>query len=183
MSRPLASRFGCRSGAFTLLELLVVLGVIGILSSLVLGVGRSAGVSGKAARCRAELGVLAGALESYKAAHGDYPRTDNAADLVQALIGRRGPDNQPVAAPSLIEVARLTISGARDPFADATALMVDPWGQAYRYAYRSQIPWTNPAFVLWSAGPDGTDRPDLLTGGFPDRQAEANRDNIYADQP
>ena len=168
---------------FTLLELLVVLGVIAILSSIVLGVGRHAAESGKVARARVELAALSAALDSYKLAYGDYPRTNQPAHLLQSLIGKRGPDYQSLTGPALIETARLTITAGLDPFSDETAELLDPWDHPYRFAYKAQTPWTNPTFVLYSAGPDGSDVATLMSGGFPDATAPGNADNLNANQP
>jgi len=161
----------------------VVLGVVAILSGIVIGVGRHAAENGKAARARAELAALSAALESYKLAWGDYPRTNLPDHLLQALIGRRGPDDQAANFPSLIEPARFSTAASRDPFSDPAVVLLDPWEQPFRYAFKSQTPWTNPSFVLWSAGPDGKDTPMLLSGGFPDTAARGNADNLYANQP
>jgi len=161
----------------------VVLGVIALLSGIVLGVGRHAADNAKAARARAELAALSTALESYKLALGDYPRTNLPDHLLQALIGRRGPDDQAANGPSLIEPARFSTAAALDPYLNNAAMLLDPWEQPYRYAFKSQAPWTNPTYVLWSAGPDGKDTTTLLSGGFPDTTAPGNADNLYANQP
>jgi len=174
--------------AFTLLELLAVLAVLAILASLVIGAGRRVVEHGKSARARVELAVLSAALQSYRRQHGDYPRTTDGALLVQALIGRLGPSGAPLAGAGRVhlETARFSFASATaptaaaDPFSDATAVLLDPWGRPYRYAYKSVAPWTNPSFVLYSAGPDGADAPALLAGGFVDEAAPANADNLYA---
>jgi len=165
-----------------LLELLVVIGVIAILTSIVIGVGRRASESGRNARARAELVALSAALNAYKLAYSDYPRTDIQAHLLQSLIGRRGPTYLPVTGRTLIETARFTTAGALDPFTSDATELIDPWGQPYRYAYKSQTPWTNPAYVLYSAGPDGVAGTALLPGGFPDVAAAGNADNLQANQ-
>src|SRR4051812_7250343 len=118
--------------AFTLLELLAVIALIAILAGLVVGVGRRAVEVGQVARAKAELAALAAALEAYKRAHGDYPRTDDPARFLQSLLGRLGPALAPASAPPFIETARFVTEGARDPWTDATAQLVDPWGQVYR---------------------------------------------------
>ena len=161
----------------------MVLGVIAILSSIVLGVGRRAAETGKIARARVELAALSVALDSYKLAYGDYPRTNQPARLLQSLIGKRGPDNQPVAGQTLIEVAKFITSGSLDPFSNEAAELLDPWGHPYRFVYKMQTPWTNPAYVLYSAGPDGSDAAALLYGGFPEATAPVNADNLYANTP
>lgn len=169
-----------RSSGFTLLELLAVIGIIAILTGIVIGVGQSAAEKGKIARARAELAVLASALESYKAIRGDYPRTSDSARLLQALIGRRGPEYDAVTGRSLLDIARFSASA--DPFTTESAVLLDPWEQPYRYAYKALPGWTNPSFVLASAGPDQTGTATLLSGGFPDVAAPGNADNIYAGQ-
>jgi general secretion pathway protein G len=171
-----------RPSAFTLLELLVVIAVVAILSGIVLGFGRRAAESGRNARARAELAALSAALESYKLAYGDYPRTNLPARLLQSLLGQRGPGDQATSGMPLIELARFTASGTADPLASDATELLDPWGNPFRYAYKSQLPWTNPAYVLYSAGPDGADTAALRSGGFPDAAALGNPDNLWANQ-
>jgi general secretion pathway protein G len=137
---------GRREAGFTLVELLVVIGLIAALSGLLLGGGRYAIEQGRLSRARAELAAWGAALEEYRAARGDYPEG----------------------------LARLK---------SAPAALSDPWGNPYRYAYRSQLPWTNPAFVLFSAGPDGLADTDLRAGGYADSGSDRNRDNLYAGPP
>ncbi|MBI2510739.1 MAG: type II secretion system protein GspG [Opitutae bacterium] len=177
------SRRSLGEGAFTLIELLAVLAIVAILTSIVLGSGRSASEASKAARAKAELAALSAALESYKLQHGDYPHTNANARLVQSLLGQLGPTGAPLASAGRahLETIRFTFAPA-DPFASATATIVDPWGQPYRYAYRSTTAWANPSFVLYSIGPDGADSPALLAGGFADTTATANADNLYANR-
>lgn len=163
-----------------MLELLTVIGVIGLLTAIVIGVGRYAWESGRTSRARAELAVLAGALESYRATYGDYPRTDVPARLLQSLLGRRSPAYLPLSGPALLDVARFSVTVGQDPFTSETAELLDPWDHPYRYAYKTQAPWTNPGYVLYSAGPDGAATPALLAGGFPDVAAAGNADNLYA---
>jgi len=162
---------------FTLLELLAVIAVIAALTGVVIGVGRRATESGRTSRARAELAALAAALESYKAVRGDYPRTADAAQMLQALLGRRDASLAPMNGRAVLEVERFRVSA--DPYANEAALLLDPWEQPYRYAYRAVPGWTNPSFVLVSAGPDQVDTPALLPGGFPDDAAPGNADNLH----
>jgi prepilin-type N-terminal cleavage/methylation domain-containing protein len=168
--------------AFTLLEVLVVITIVAILAGIVIAVGRRAAEAGKTARARAELAVLSAALENYKRTYGEYPRTDDGARLVQALIGRKGPTDRDIAGRSLLEVARFTFANSADPFINPAAVLVDPWGQPYVYACQTMASWSNSGYVLYSAGPDGRDFSRLLAGGFPDASNPANVDNIHANR-
>ena len=59
--------------AFTLIELLMVISVIGILASFTVGLGKLASTKMKESRVRAELNQLVTAIESYRARVGYYP--------------------------------------------------------------------------------------------------------------
>ncbi len=180
-----------KSRAFTLLELLAVIAIIAVLTGIVIGVGRRASEAGKNARAKAELAALSAALESYKRQYGDYPRTDDNASLVQSLIGRLSPTGAPLspAGKVQIEAAKFQFALAAnpdvsiDPFGNASALLLDPWSQPYRYVYKTGGgSWTNPSFVLYSIGSDGADSSALLPGGFIDIAPAANADNLYANR-
>jgi general secretion pathway protein G len=166
--------------AFTLLELLAVLAIIGALAGLMLGVGSHVFTRAKRTRAEGELAALTAALETYRRRHGDYPRTADAAALLQALIGRRDPLNRPITAPAVIDLAHFATLAGADPFADPTARLVDPWGNPYEYAYRTLTPWENSGFVLQSAGPDGVIYRALLPGGFIAIAHPDNADNVIA---
>lgn len=178
-----------RRRAFTLIELLAVIALIGALAGIVIGIGRRVTESGKVARARAELAALSAALESYRHQHGDYPRTDQNSVALQALLGRLSPTGAVLTPAGRVQfevakfvLARPVASGTRvDPFTDSAAVLVDPWGQPYRYIYR--VPaggWSNPSFVLYSCGPDGTDEASLLTGGYINAAPSANTDNLFS---
>jgi len=176
---PAASINPSRRG-FTLVELLVVLLILGLLAGLVLGIGRYAVASGKTSQASAELALLSAALEVYRQQHGDYPRTADAAHLLQALLGRRDPLNRDINTRALIDPGRFTTVDGRDPIQDPGARLADPWSQPYHYAYRTETPWTNVSYVLQSAGPNGLISPGLRPGGFIDIAPEVNADNVLA---
>lgn len=173
-----------RRAAFTLLELLVVISLLAVLAGLAIGMGRHTVQAGRIARARAEIAAVAAGLEACRRAGGDYPRTSDPSQMLQALLGRLAPDLSPMNGPARIDLARFTLD-ATDASGTAPAglKLLDPWGVAYRYAYRTVPGWTNPCFVLYSAGPDSLDQASLLPGGFPDLLASANNDNLYADSP
>ncbi|MBX3751370.1 MAG: prepilin-type N-terminal cleavage/methylation domain-containing protein [Opitutaceae bacterium] len=166
--------------AFTLLELLAVLAIIGALAGLMLGVGSHVFTRAKRTRAEGELATLAAALETYRRRHGDYPCTADAAALLQALLGRRDPLNRPITAPAVIDLAHFAPTAGTDPQADPAARLVDPWGNPYDYAYRTLDPWENSGYILQSAGPDGVIYHALLPGGFIAIAHPDNADNVIA---
>jgi type II secretory pathway pseudopilin PulG len=168
------------AAAFTLLEVLVTITIVIALSAIALRATHHAGQASRVARTRAELAVLAVALEEYRRLCGDYPRTGDSARLLQSLIGRRGPRDEAIELRSFMELTRFSTLESRDPFSDTTATVVDPWGQRYRYAYKTQSPWDNPNYVLYSVGADGADSTGLLAGGFANPAPVENADNLYA---
>jgi prepilin-type N-terminal cleavage/methylation domain-containing protein len=60
---------------FTLVELLVVLGIIGLLMGMVLGVQRYAMTKSARSRAEAEIAAFSAAAEAYKADQATYPRS------------------------------------------------------------------------------------------------------------
>lgn len=171
------------SRAFTLIELLTVIAIIAVLAAIVIGAGRRAAETGKIARTKAELAALSTALEAYKRQYGDYPRTDDARQLLQALVGRLDPNRNALTTNGrvLLDLALFTTDPSGDPLTNTALQLVDPWEQAYVYVYKSPASgWTNPSFVLYSIGPDGQAATNLNSGGYPDRDADTNLDNVYA---
>lgn len=161
-------------GAFTLIELLAVIAIAALLCALSVSVGGHAQETGRRARAAGELASLTAALDSYRARYGDYPRTADAGILLQSLLGRRAPDGTIVDGPVLIDLAGFSTAEGQD--LDATTRLCDPWGHPYAYAYRAPAAgWTNPGFVLWSAGPDGETR-QLEPSGYPGTTAACSDD-------
>ena len=111
--------------AFTLLELLAVVALLALLSVLLLGAARRIGEVGRIARAKAELAVLAAALENYQRLYGDYPQTDDPAQLLQSLLGRLGPRNNVSSTRSWLTLARYRTALSRDPLVDPSATLKD----------------------------------------------------------
>jgi general secretion pathway protein G len=158
--------------AFTLIELMAVIVIIVILAGLV--VGGMGFVSERQAKEKAkiQLKLLEQGLEAYKLDNGTYP-----------IFGNTPTDGK---GRTNILFRRLYWDGASDATGDkkiyvpeldptnnkqgwiqgtgATATIVDPWGQEYRY--RSGVndkgdpnaDTQNPDFDLWSMGKDGKTR-------------------------
>lgn len=80
-----------RRTAFTLIEMLVVIGIIVLLVGIAAPMIYKAYKSGSSARLKADLATISTALEAYKGDHGDYPRAGisdaGAAILGKALVG------------------------------------------------------------------------------------------------
>src|ERR1700746_3746832 len=86
-----------RYTGFTLIELVVVVGIITILAGLVLSTVGYARKKGARARAETEIAAMSAACESYKADNGVYPRdtTNNTTDNLAALTSQTPPDPLP----------------------------------------------------------------------------------------
>src|SRR6267154_6616731 len=98
---PRSSR-GVRRGerycnAFTLIELILVVGIILVLTGLVLSTVGYARKKSARARAETEIAAMSAACESYKADNGVYPRdtTNNTTDNLAALTSQTLPDPLP----------------------------------------------------------------------------------------
>lgn len=115
-------------GAFTLIELLLVTAIIVTLAAFAVGGIFGAKQRAAVARSKAELSLIAQALEDYKRHYGDYPQTGSAAQaaavvgatigatqaqalLFNALTGVYAPTNftARVNGPTLIEVSKFSL--------------------------------------------------------------------------
>jgi len=122
---------------FTLIELMVVIVIIGILTTVVVinvlpNVDKAA-----ITRARADIAALETALTSYKADTMVFPSsTQGLAALKAAPTDLAQPDRY-------------------RPGGYLTRLPDDPWGHPYQYA----SPGRHGAFDVWSMGPDGSSGP------------------------
>jgi general secretion pathway protein G len=136
LSFPRPSSF--RQSAFTLLEILVVLAIIGLLVGLV--VSNTDKIFGQSQEAVTRIFVrdsLKTPLVRYRIDLGDYPTTNEG---LGALL---------VATPTAAERWRgpyLDVSGGKLP--------VDPWGQPYEYRYPGVK--NVGSYDLFSKGPDRT---------------------------
>lgn len=128
-----------RQSAFTLLEILVVLAIIGLLAGL--AVSNSDRIFGQSQEAVAKIFVrdsLKTSLVRYRIDLGDYPST---AEGMQALL----------AAPA--DKAERW----RGPYIDAPGnrAPADPWGEPYQYRYPGVK--NKGGYDLFSKGPDRTE--------------------------
>ena len=182
------SPIGPRSG-LTLIELIVAIGIIGVLAAITVGIARGIHVRAGISKARIEIAAIAQGLEAYRARYGDYPQTSSAATMLQCLLGKCGPTGSALTDKAIIEMARFSTLSGVDPFVSTSAVLIDPFGKAYNYAYKTGASWRNPSFVLYSGGPDGLVAGTFPADGFIDATFEnaftsgaGNPDNIYHDR-
>ncbi len=127
-----------RTGAFTLIEIMAVVLIIGLLSTLV-GVAVFQQVDkGRVTATRAQINNLEAVLELYRMDNGRFPTTEQGLEaLVSATTTSPEPRNFPQGG---------YLKGGRIP--------VDAWGEDYQYEAPGQH--NSHAFDLWSFGADGT---------------------------
>ena len=176
----LTSGFGTRRGArrynaFTLIELVVVSGLILVLSGLVLSTVGYVRKKGARARAETEIAAMSAALESYKADNSAYPRDDTTNQYTDTLNAQQNfdPTQTVYQNASLYLYGQLSgnPSGDRTTYtqqryfqfkpnmlfpADQTQnvqYIQDPFGNSYGYSTANQADSTkgyNPTFDLWS---------------------------------
>ena len=184
---PRSYRGVLRCNAFTLIELILVVGIIIVLSGLVLSTVGYARKKGARARAETEIAAISAACENYKADNGIYPNDNNNTNNLDPT--RNGNSNSPsYNLPSLYLYTQLSgdLTGNQQPtlksyFAfkpqmlltdtNGTVIAIkDPFGYSYGYSTRMASTGAggyNPSFDLWStvgltADPPGTP-PDTIT--------------------
>lgn len=133
--RPLHRRR--RDGAFTLIEIMAVVIIIGLLTTIVGAAIFQQVDKARVATARNQISNLEGVLELYRMDNGRFPTSEQGLDaLVHAPTGDPAPRNYPPGG---------YLKGGKVP--------LDPWSNPYFYESPGQH---NPhAFDLWSQGADG----------------------------
>lgn len=116
--------------AFTLIELLLVLVILGVLAAVVVPKFTGRTEDAKIKACKAEMSGVKTSLNAFEIDCGSYPTTEQG---LNALVQNPG-----------------NLDGWKRPYLDKVP--TDPWGHPYVY----RCPGSNGAdFDLMSMGPDG----------------------------
>src|SRR5262245_21000269 len=174
-----------RYTGFTLIELVLVIGIIVVLAGLVLSTVGYARKRGALARAETEIAAISAACENYKADNGVYPRDTETTDILDARMNEN-PSSPSYSLTSLYLYDALfgATNGSRTPGSGARSYFVfkpnmlfppdqtqnvqyiqDPFGYSYGYSTANQAdPITpkgyNPTFDLWSTA-SGTTTNDI----------------------
>jgi general secretion pathway protein G len=124
--------------AFTLIELLLVLVILAVLAGVVLPKFSGQGEHARVQATKAEINVLAGALDRFEIENGRYPNSNEGLD---ALV-----------------IAPQGLTNWRGPYLNKREVPKDAWGNPYIYQYPGQN--NTEGFDLYSYGPDGKEGGD-----------------------
>ena len=177
-AKCLADEFdGCherRYNAFTLIELVLVIGIITVLAGLVLSTVGYARKKAALARAEREIAAMSAACENYKADNGVYPSNSDTNNLDARTSGNSSSPSYNLTSLALYNSLFGTTNGSRTPNAGARSYFVfkpnmlspadqtqnvlfirDPFGNSYGYstiqaATGDTTKGYNPTFDLWS---------------------------------
>jgi general secretion pathway protein G len=134
MFLPTQSKPSRRARAFTLLEILIALAILGLLVGL--AVTNLDKIFGNSQESIARLFVQDGIkipLNAYRMSMGSYPSTSDGLNALVAAPGSNA-DNW------------------RGPYLADGKMPLDPWGEPYQYAYPGVH--NKSSYDIWSKGPD-----------------------------
>ena len=157
-----------RRTAFTLIELMVVISILGMLMSMILGIQRYAQTKSNRSRAEAEIAAICAAAEAYKADNGSFPRStetdalsginesapsdpsleyiESNLALYKMLTGDADLNGRPdstegikSATPLYLTFKAAQLSWSGGASGSGTVLFArDPWGKAYPYGYSTK---------------------------------------------
>jgi len=175
------------SRAFTLIELLIVIAIIGILMSLLFPAVNSAINAARKAQARNDAVQIAIAITAYETEYGRLPLAANTSvntDLVSALIGTPGNTNN-LRQIVFLEVAarKPDIPGKGGKSGTNSSGFVDPWGNLYQIVMDTD--YDNRINV--TAGKESAAGSDTVTGlikkvgvfNFPISSADTGASNSF----
>lgn len=138
--------------AFTMIEILLVVIIIGILAALVIPNFTGRGEQARVAAAQADIEAnLSTALDLYELDNGRYPTTEQG---LKALITK--PNSSPVP------------QNWSGPYLKKKRVPIDPWKN--EYVYVSPGAHNTSSFDLSSYGPDGIQSDDDITNWVGDEQ-------------
>ena len=187
MSRAKECKTNARR-AFTLIEMLAVITIIGILCTILFKVGFYVLEQNDRSKAEAEREGLVAALSEYKNSNKRYPQTVGLTDeklrssrLYMALAGYTDYEGIPLQERlSLLRTISLDEVPVKEGDADkepseADHFAADPWGNPYVYLCPS--PSGASEYLLFSKGPDGRASTDT------DGAVDDDSDNIPSNYP
>ena len=178
----LTSKYPQKRKGFTLIEILIVVAILGLLMGITTQMLSSVGQSQGKARAKADMAVIATALEAFASQYGGYPRLNvgkkeaDAGSLYKCLIGKmvlNVRDNKiymedaGAQRKSFIDVMKFRIVDPADKDSQSVdhmkegVFLADPWNEPYVYLYDTsdvagslESEWKSPSFVLFTKGED-----------------------------
>ena len=164
------------AGAFTIVELLIVMAIILVLAGLILATSSYVQKKGQRSRAEAEIAAISAALENYKADNGVYPSDGDTSALLPNKMGDPGASEYQKASLALYKLISGDADNSMDRSAETKAYFAfkpnqlsptaqdtkvsyikDPFGNPYGYSTAkasapSGADGYNPTFDLWSTG-------------------------------
>ena len=185
---------------FTLVELLIVIGIIIILSGILLPVLIGAGKKADQTKAKAEITTLVNAIKQFESTYGVLPVPNGAgealtdAEYTQLILILQAEDTADDASSTALDDPANTTKNSReikflDVVGNKRGVYLDPWDSNYTVYldtdYNGQIT-TVPngislpagvttlyySVVVWSTGPDATSSSTA--------KDKSNRDNVYS---
>ena len=197
-----------KRGGFTLIEILIVIGIIVLLMGITTQMLGTVGEAQGRAQAKSDMALIATGIESFYNQYDTYPRItaagnekQAAGDLYKCLTGKMvakiqnaqivmsdaGTDTRP-----FVDVSKLRIADPADPHLEnvdpekSGVYFVDPWFEPYLYFYNTAntmntetASWRGQGFILLSKGPDGKEKNVRSVISGGENQMESKRTRCF----